>query len=457
MTRHARASLHRLSRRSFVRGASWIGAGLAATPWLPLPGMAESTVLPRRLLLLFQPNGTAPEHWWPSGTTDDWTLGPNLQALAPYQDQLIFLDGLYKYGQRYDQDGGPGNEHRKGISMLWTGHRNIEVDGESWSGGTSIDQTIAAAIGSQTPFRSLELSVRSGDSFYGNRMIYAGPGQPLPPESDPAAAFARLFADAAVSETDLERIRSERRSVIDGAREDIARVRDRLGARDREKLEAHLEGLRALERRIDRATTCEVPQDPPTVSGLLDGPTSRAQIDNLVLALSCDLTRVASLQYGSANTLQSHNGAPHHELTHRIADQHDTQALQELEVIDRWYGGQVAYLLERLSAIPEGDGSLLDNTLVVWGNEIANGVTYETRGKTHLMGRIPWMMAGGGNFAFPTGRYLRYEQPADMNETDPSRWPVHHHRVLVAIAQAFGLAIESYGDLDQGQGGPPLL
>jgi hypothetical protein len=144
-------------------------------------------------------------------------------------------------------------------------------------------------------------------------------------------------------------------------------------------------------------------------------------------------------------------------LSHRIADSHDLNAMAQMELIDQWYGEQVAYLLERLASIPEGNGTLLDNTLVVWSNEIANGVTYAQAGATHRMGRTPWMFAGGGNFAFPTGRYIRYNQPDDMNEANPAMWEVHHHRVLVSIGQAFGLDIQSYGDLDQGAGPAPLL
>lgn len=451
----------KLTRRTFIRGAGGLGLLTAATPFLPLRSEAAPSEYPRRLLLLFQPNGTIPENWWPQGTEKSWTLGANLASLQPYQDQLIFLDGVYKYGQRYDQNGGPGNEHRKGITMLWTGSRNISTGGEDWSGGTSIDQSIAKVIGNDTPFRSIQLGVRAGESFYGNRMIYAGPAKPLAPEQNPVAAFNLLFAgvteDPAAKE-ELERLQAQRRSVIDLAIGDLERTLDRVSKSDRLKLEAHLEGLRAMEKRLDYdGAMCTPPELEDGITGKLDTITSKAQIDNIVMAFSCDLTRVGSIQYGWANTLQSFNGSPHHDLSHRIADNHDKTAMAQMEVIDRWYAEQVAYLLERLSSIPEGDGTLLDNTLVVWSNEIANGVTYAKPGKTHLMGRTPFMLAGGGNFAFTTGRYLRYGQPADPNVTDPKSWELHHHRVLVSICQAFGLEVDTYGDLDQGSGPAPRL
>lgn len=428
------------SRRAFL-GAT--GAGAALLPFVPLlDSEAADTGFPTRLIMLFSANGTIHENWKPSGGETDFTLGSILSPLEPYKDKLVILDGMQVIRQ------GLGDGHQMGMACMWTGNQLLPGpfqggDGGTagYSGGISVDQHVANTVGLQTPYKSLEFGVMTGGANNWTRMSYAGPDQPVAPEDNPQAMFDRLFADLDLDPQGIDRLKAERRSVIDLVKGDLGKLQARYGGNDKLKIDAHLEAIRAIETRNEAAVpSCE----PPTLDLGFDPyqndnfpVTSARQIDQLVMSLACDLTRVASLQWSASvsSVVFSWLGhqASHHDISHYGDD--DPTMSPQISQINTWYAEQVKYLLDALAAVPEGDGTLLDHTLVVWGNELS-------RGNSHGNLPVPFLMAGGANGMIETGRYLDYGQTA-------------HNRMLVSICHIMGLADQmSFGDNDpSGDGG----
>ncbi len=428
-----------IRRRGLLKGLA--GAGILG-PFVPLlHSEAKDGEFPCRLILLFSPNGTLHENWNPTGSGSDFTLGSILEPLEPFRDSLNILDGVQMIRQ------GPGGAHRRGIGHLWTGSPLLAGDdfpsnngNTGWGSGTSVDQFLVQRLKPDTLYPSLELGVQTAQHNVNSRMIYAGSAQPVAPEDSPQALYERLFADIGVDAGTLDRIRAERHSVIDSVKSDLDHIRALAGREDRDRMDLHLQGIREIEERIDAEIPACVPPE-----GTHEGDhqanaafpaVSRAMIDQLVAALACDLTRYASLQWSRSvsNTrfewLDINEG--HHTISHY--GNSDPAMVNDITAINRWYAGEVAYLLERLAAVPEGDGTMLDNTLVVWGNELS-------RGNSHGNNPMPFVLAGGAGGQIETGRVLRFDD-------------VPHNRLLVSLCRLMGADdVQTYGDTDNGSGG----
>jgi Protein of unknown function (DUF1552) len=432
------------SRRAFL---GTLGASGVLVPFLPMLDReleAAPGDFPLRLILLFSANGTLHENWVPSGSESDFTLGTILAPLEPYKDRMVVLDGL-----EVSRDG-PGDGHQKGMGILWTGSRLLEGtefaggDGSSagWGGGISIDQHIAQTVGAETPYSSLEFGVQTQGASVWSRMCYAGGDQPLAPEDNPQAMFDRLFADYDVDASELEKLKAQRQSVIDLVKGDLDSLLARHGsANDKLKIEAHLESIRAIEMRNQaEVPACEIPAAP---GGGIDHQAndnfplvSQLQSDIMAMALTCGLTRVASLQWSASvsGVRFTWAGVPegHHDLSH-LGDG-DPAMIDKITAVNTWYSEQAKYLMDVLAAIPEGDGSVLDNTLIVWGNELS-------RGNSHGNQPVPFVLLGGGGGRIQMGRYLQYDA-------------VRHNRLLVSLCHAMGMdEQQTFGDTDTGSGG----
>lgn len=427
----------RTSRRAFLGG---LGAAAITLPfWRVLRGEAQLPTFPKRLLLVFSPNGTWPDEFFPGGGERDFTLGRILAPLEAHRDRLLILGGV----DQSITETGPGDGHQKGMGCLWTGVELLPGDvmggcdacpPVSWSSGMSVDQRVALEIGGETRFRSLELGVDIGNAEnVWTRMIYRGPGEPLPPEEDPHAAFERVFGDLGADPLGAERRRTLRQSVLDYARGDFERLAPRLGRDDRMKLESHLTSVRELERRL--ATTPEV--GAACVAPMLGEPVDLGNDENnpavlarmtelMVMAFACDLTRVGSIQWNNSVGQSSFPWLGftdrHHDLSHE--GDSNGEAVEKIIRINTWYAEQFASLLDQLDAIPEGDGTLLDNTLVVWGNELG-------KGNSHSLRDMPFVLAGGGG-GFEMGRSLRFDGAS-------------HCDLLTSILAGFGID-ERFGD-----------
>lgn len=417
--------------------------GLAALPLLDamFPGKARAdvAVYPRRFVVFFSSCGTIPTRWAPTGGERDFQLSPILAPLEPFRDDIIVIQGVDQQG------GGAGVGHAAGMGGMLTGNGlnpgPFSAGGGSnsgWASSISVDQRIANAIGNDTAFKSVELGVQVGPADNMGRMCYAGTNRPVPPQDNPYRAFARVFSDLTRDPAELAKVRAHRLSVLDRVAGRYQRLSARLGAADRQKLEAHLGSIREIESRLAivpaPSPACQVPVLDAGIDLAANDSfphIGKLQMDLLVTALACDLTRVASLQWSrSASPIRFtwlHLDEGHHDLSHHGDD--DATAIDRLTSINRWYAEQLAYLIGRMKQIPEGDGTLLDNTVVLWCNELA-------KGNVHGRADAPYVLAGGAGGALATGRFLRF----DGN--------VPHNNLLLSLIHAFGQDDSSFGNPD---------
>jgi hypothetical protein len=426
-----------------------MGGACLALPFLDIMGGCDTGPAftqqsrgggPKRFLVFWTPNGTLLEHWRPTGSEHSFELGPILAPLEPHKQDIVVLDGVDAESAYH----GPGDAHQKGTGHSLTGTElqkgNFPGDGDGgftagWADGISVDQAIADAIGGGTKFGSLELGVGVEGSTVFSRISYRGPGQPLPPENDPVAAFERIFSDLGAEPKKTPKT-IERHLVLDAVAEDFERLVPKLGVADRMKLEAHLAAVRDIEMRLDSeaiiGSTCKKPVLGEVPDPMLDDnmpAIGKLQMDLLAMSLACDLTRVGSIMWTRSATdrtfpwLSIPEG--HHELAHR--GNKDMDAQQKLQKINTWYAEQFAYLIAKLKSIPEGDGTVLDSTLLVWVNE-------HSRGNNHDRDKIPYVLAGRAGGAVLPGRWLEVEGK------------VPHNNLWVGCMQAMGLQATTFGN-----------
>lgn len=416
----------------------------AMLPWLESSARGASPV-PRRLVVLQWTNGVLPSYW-PAvpAPGSDYELGETLAPLARHRQEVLVLGGL---GIPYGRAG------HFSLPSLLTGARPTVRAGDAGVGNAiSLDQYVAEALArrSPTPIRSLELGgVYLAQHPVFRAVSFRGPavdGRPREntPEIDPYRVWRRLFGESPSFAPDFARIREERRSLLDHLTRELGGLMAGLPAGDRGRLEAHLEATRHLEREIHAlpgaaATTAAgcAPSAPPSGVDVRDNlgieRVVRLQLDLLALALRCDLTRVATVMLVNgandtigfpflgpafAGTADPESAFDHHGIAH-LGGAKKAQ-------VDRWWVSQLALFLDRLKATPEGGGSLLDGTLVLFANHMGDGALHNGAG-------IPWILAGGGGKAFRTGRYLVHAG------WDPARPALHCppiNGVLVALANA---------------------
>ena len=243
-----------LSRRHFLRAAG--GAAVALPLLSSLRAGAAGENFPKRLVLMYTPNGVIPDAWWPQNVTSEtsWDLNIIHKPLAPFKDRLLFLGGV---DLKVTNDG-PGGLHQKGIGGLFTGQQlqsgDLFVDGcgqrAGWANGISVDQEVAKKLAVSTPITSLELGVRATENDVQGRIAYAGAGAPLPPMNDPSEVFQRLFSGFGQNTDQLAELRARRQSVLDTVQAQFKSVSDRVSSADKQKLQAHLSLVRDLESRM---------------------------------------------------------------------------------------------------------------------------------------------------------------------------------------------------------------
>lgn len=436
------------SRREFLRVA---GLSPALAPLLSaLPTFASPNAAGRakqRLVIVFSPNGTIPKHFWPKASAEGESLELTtiLEPLAPLRDKTLVLKGIN------NDIRGDGDGHMRGIGCLLTGVELLpgNVQGGShtpagWSSGASIDQEIRTVLQenpeTRTRFGSLEFGVNVPDrADTWTRMVYAGRNKPVAPIDDPYQMLAKLYGDA--------RDRRALGGVIDSVAEDFERVRTLVGDEDRRLLDEHAAMIRDLERQIAAdAEAAELDHVVPELeAGVVESDdnlpkTSRMQIDLMVNSFKCDFARVATLQYtnsvGQARMRWLGVDEGHHELSHRPDS--DEDAVDKLTRINRWYCEEIAHLATRLAQTsePDGSGTLLDNTLIVWTNELG-------KGNSHTHNDVPFVLVGGAgrdSWNLRGGRAIDYgDEP--------------HNRLLVWLANAYGHPIKAFGNADYCAGG----
>ncbi len=434
-----------LSRRTALRG---LGAAVAL-PLLeamtPRRGLARGPIAPppNRLAYLYVPNGVHSPDWTPRATGAGFDLPDLLAPLGPVRDDLLVLSGLALDKARAHGDG--GGDHARAMASFLTATHPRKTGGADLRAGISADQVAAGAIGRATRFASLEIGCEGGrDSgrcdhgyscAYQVNLSWRSESTPAAKEVDPALVFDRLFGRddrAGGGEGDGARRERRRRSLLDFVAEDARQLRGRLGGADRRKLDEYLTGVREVERRVDRSRpTVEVGRDrlarPSGVPGDY-GDHLRLMADLLVLAFQADLTRVATFVLANDGSNRSYReiGVPegHHDLSHHG---NDPARQAKIKAINRFHVGQYAYLLGKLKAVPEGEGTLLDHSMIVYGSGISDG-------NAHSHDDLPILVAGRGNGTIQSGRHVRH----------PAETPLAN--LHLALLGRMGVPVASFGD-----------
>jgi hypothetical protein len=377
-----------LSRRKFLRGVTVSGAtvrlGLPALDAMFNPngtalaapaGTVTGRRIESRFVIWFNGNGIIERYWIPREEGAGYQLTPCLTPLAPFRDDIHIITGLDNAAARLP---GPGNDHHRSMSALMSG---TSFTGRG-AGGPSIDQVVAAGIGRESRFRSLQIGVCQesfGESIQRN-MSWADRDRPLPPEMIPHRLFDRLFG------TKDEDWIQRKKSVLDAVRHDAAALQSRLGSSDKARLEEYLGSVRDLERSIASLPPeySQVVERPPEGGDLKDWPRiAKLQSDLLVHALASGQTRVASYMLSKCQGLSrfpwlGHTSRRHHEYTHGEVETPEGQRI--LRDITRWHVEEFAYLLAKLKSTPEGDGTLLDHTCLVFVHEHAEANAHKNSG-----------------------------------------------------------------------------
>jgi hypothetical protein len=420
------------SRREFLKT---VGVSTASLPFvlnLPSLGFANQLQRKQRLIVVFSPNGIFPAQFWPDEEGANFKLKQILQPLAPFQDRLLTLHGVC------DKIRGDGDGHMRGIGCLLTGVElfpgNIQGGSDTpagWSKGISVDQEIKNFLqkdeATKTRFGSLELGVMVPDrADTWTRMVYAGPNKPIAPVDDPYQLFAKLYGRVKDRET--------LKSVLDDVTNDLKTVGNAVSADDRRLLDEHATFVREMEKELKEtkdAVGHAVPQVEPGIKRENDRmpQIAKQQVELLVNSFAADFARVATFQI--TNSVGITEG--HHEISHEPDT--NEKAVDKLIKINTWYCEQVAFLAKRLSETPEpgGQGSLLDNTLIMWTNELG-------KGNSHTMDNIPFVLVGNG-LDFKMGRSLKFKKAS-------------HNRLLLSLSHGFGHRVKTFGNPNHCGDGP---
>ena len=434
-----------LSRRTMLRG---LGAAVA----LPmLDAMVPALAAPARvngkpavrLAFTYAPHGMAMMDWTPAAVGKGYEFTPILKAFEPYRDDMIVLSNMMDYNGGALGDGG-GDHARAGGSFL-TGVHPKKTSGKDIRVGISVDQVAANGIGSQTRVRSLELgcedarTVGNCDSgyscAYSNSLSWRGPSTPNPPETNPRAVFERLFGgdDITLSPEVRAKRLADRKSILDMVQDQTKKILGTVGSSDQKKLDEYLTAVREIEAKIQQAEKDKVVEVSPDFERPVGVPFAYAdyaklQLDLAVLAFQTDQTRVATIVLGREGSLRTYPevGVPdgHHPLSHH-GNRPDW--LAKLSKINQFHSQIFAQFIGKLKATPDGDGTLLDHCLIMYGSGLSDS-------NRHLHDNLPILLFGKGDGSIKPGRHVKYEKPTPMTN------------LYLTMLDRAGVEAESIGD-----------
>jgi len=410
-----------LARRSFLRGAG----AVMALPFLDamVPALGRGSSVPKqplRLGFVYVPNGIIMDRWTPAAEGAGFEFAPTMKALEPFRDRLLVMSGLAQVNGRALGDGA-GDHARAGATWL-TGVHPKKTEGADIHSGVSADQIAARTFGQTTQLASLEIGLEeptlagncdSGYSCaYTNTISWRSPTTPLPVEVNPRNVFERLFGDG-TSTDPKERLASlkEQRSILDYVSGDIGRLENSLGPGDRNKLAEYLDSIRDIERRIQRAeeqnAAVKVPlmQRPGSVPEEFSDH-AHLMMDLMTIAWQTNMTRVVSFMMAREGSNRSYRSIGvtdgHHSVTHHM---HDPVKIEKVVKINHLHVETFAYLLNKLRSTPDGDGTLLDHSLILYGSSISDG-------NAHTHHHLPLVLAGGEVRGVC---HIRYPKETPMN------------------------------------------
>lgn len=433
-----------LPRRTFLRG---LGAALS----LPLldsmvpaqTPLSKTAAQPQiRLGLCFIPHGAVINNWTPIGEGSDFEISRTLAPLEPFRNQLVVISNLAHRNAAPAGPGDNGGDHTRSPAVYLNGVHPKRTDGADIRAGITIDQIAAEKIGQQTPLPSLELAIEDFSGLVGscdvgfscaymNTISWRTPTTPLPMEINPRVVFDRLFGDGATAEERLERIEQER-SILDAVASDVRRLEGKLGPTDRNRVAEYLDTVREIERRIQLAekqngSNIAVPATP---SGIPDDHQAHTHLmfDLMAVAFQADITRISTfmmareVSYRTFPMLGISEGF--HPASHH---QNNPARLENLTKINTYHVSLLAHFLEKLRSTPDGDGNLLDHSLVLYGSGMSNS-------NIHNHSPLPVLVAGGAAGKMKGGRHLKYPENTPMAN------------LLLTILDKAGVPQESVGD-----------
>lgn len=429
-----------ISRRTMLRG---VGATLAL-PWLEamLPGRASAATsaakAPVRMAVLYMPNGVNPHQWTPEGEGRDFVLSPTLAPLADLKDEVLVATNLWNRGSEASEG------HYVKTSGFLTSTTITKTYGVDLScNGISMDQVAAGRLGHETPIKSLELAmdpVSTGvdnnvgyTRVYGAHISWAGPSRPLPRETSARVVYQRLYRASLPKSASG----GQDKPLLDRVLADAKKLRDTLGEADRRRLDEYLEGVRSLEERLDRPTggsswrprvaveTGQLPEEDP--ASHTDN--VRWMLDMIALAFQSDTTRISTFMFGNAVSGRSFSfldgvKGGHHDISHH---EKNADKLRMYQLINRWHIEQYAYLLRKLRGMPEGEGTVLDNSMILFGAGLRDG-------DAHSPHNLPIVLGGRGGGRIAVGQHFIYERDTALSN------------LYLSMLDAFGAPVESFAD-----------
>lgn len=429
-----------VSRRSVLRGMG-VAMGLpfleAMSPAMVATAKAAANPKQRRFGVAMVPLGERPGYWNPKTVGADFEFSSILKPLEPFRDYVTVLSNLCN----------PLDGHAVSVGAWLTGSTPKRTIAEDVLAGTSIDQVIASQIGQETVYPSLELATEDFTGYIGgcdpayscaymNTISWRNPTTPLPMEINPRIVFERLFGRPGTSAQRLERMAKDR-SILDSVKQDVADLAGALGSRDRSRLDAYLDNVREIERRIQRAekqatTELAVPDAPIGIPESFEDH-AMLQFDLLALAYEADVTRVFTymISRDASQRVYPNLGLtePHHSMSHHGGD---TAKIANLVKLNTYHISLFGKFLEKLRSTPDGDGSLLDHSLILWGSGMSES-------NTHSRLDIPTLLVGGGAGLIKGNRHVQFPQQTPFAN------------LLLTLSDKYGVQSEKYGTLSTGR------
>jgi hypothetical protein len=428
----------KISRRTILRGAG-VSLGL---PWLEAMAATADAVgkPPIRMAALYMPNGVNPWHWTPEGTGRDFKLSTTLKPLEDLKSQITVMTNLWNENSK----GGDGHYVKE---AAWLTCQTIKkTPGEDIANGVSVDQLAAQRIAGQTPLPSLELGVTpvavgvdavvGYTRVYGSHIAWSSPTTPLARELNPRSVYERLFRASSGPQGNEAKMDA---LLLDRVLGDAKKLRTQVGNADRVRLDEYLSVMRSLEERVQRATNTKertwkprAAMDPkaiPTERPADHAEHVRLMLDMIATAFQTDTTRVATFMFGNAVSNVSFRfldgvSAGHHDVSHH---QKSEDKLRQYERISRWHIEQYAYLLRRLQSMKEGESTVLDNSMILFGSALSDGDRHSPR-------NLPLVLGGNAGGRINAGQHLVYAEDSQMAN------------LYVSMLDAFGTPVERFAD-----------
>lgn len=435
-------SAHSISRRTLLRGAG-VGLGLPLLEaMIPSSALAFSRMprSPVRMAMLYMPNGVNTSSWTPQGEGRDFQLSPTLQPLQDLKNDVVVLSNLWNEASK----GGDGHYVKE--AAILTCATIKKTQGADLGNGVSMDQVAAKRVGRQTPLPSLELGVTpvaigvdavvGYTRVYGSHIAWSSPTTPLARELNPKSVYERLFRASSGPQGNSAKMDT---LLLDRVQGDAKRLRSQIGSADRVRLDEYMSVMRSLEERVHRATDVTQtawkprvgidPKGAPTEHPVDHAEHVRLMLDMIAVAFQSDTTRVSTFMFGNAVSNVSFRflegvSAGHHDVSHH---QKDADKLRQYQLVNRWHIAQYAYLLNKLKGMKEGDSTVLDNSMILFGSALSDG-------NSHNPHKLPLVLGGRGGGRIASGQHLVYGDDSPLAN------------LYVSMLDAFGTPVERFAD-----------